>query len=197
MYELHGSPRSRAFRAIWMLEELGVDYTHHNTPPRSPEIYALNPLGKVPVLKVGETVITDSTAILTYLADKHGALTFPAGTTERALQDGHTQFILDEIDALLWLVARHSFGLPEDLRVPAIKESARAEFKISADRLSARIAASGGPFLMGARMTIADIIAVHCLGWALVAKFPMERDDLKAYSKTMRERAAYKRAQSA
>lgn len=195
-YELHGSPRSRAFRVIWMLEELGVDYTHLNTQPRSPEILALNPLGKVPVLKFGDTAITDSTAILTYLADAHGALTFPAGTLERAQQDSHTQFILDEIDSLIWQVARHSFGLPEELRVPAVKDSARQEFLISTDRLSARLQKSGGPFLMGDTMTIADIIAVHCLGWSMVAKFPKLPDELQAYLKSLRSRDAYQRAQA-
>jgi len=179
-----------------MLEELGETYEHINAPPRSPEIFALNPLGKVPVLKDGAAVLTDSSAILTYLADKHSALCFPAGTPERAVQDGHMHFILDEIDGLLWTVARHSFGLPEALRVPDIKESARQEFRISAERLAARLEASGGPFLMGEKMTIADIIAVHCLGWAVVAKFPMELEALKAYAKPIRAREAYKRAQA-
>lgn len=192
-YELHGSVRSRAFRVLWMLEEIGAKYTHHNTGPRTPEIFALNPLGKVPALVTEGQALTDSTAILTFLADKHGTLTFPAGTLARARQDAHTQFILDEIDSLLWTVARHSFGLPEALRVPAIKDSAREEFHISAERLANRIE---GPFLMGETMTIADIIAVHCLGWALVAKFPMERQDLKDYSKPIRARDAYKRAQA-
>ncbi|MEO0486516.1 MAG: glutathione S-transferase family protein [Pseudomonadota bacterium] len=192
-YELHGSPRSRAFRVLWLLEELGVDYTHVNTPPRSPEIFALNPLGKIPVLKVDDTVLTDSTAILTYLADKHSAFTFAPGTLDRARQDAHTQFILDELDSLLWIVAKHSFGLPEPLRVPAVKASAREEFRTSCDRLAARIE---GPFLMGNQMTIADIVAVHCLGWAIVAKFPMEREDLKTYSKQMRSRPAYIAARS-
>ena len=193
MYELHGSPRSRAFRALWMMDELGVPYEHHNTGPRTPEILALNPLGKVPAMKVGDDVLTDSTAILTYLADKHGALTYPAGTIERAKQDAHTNFLLDEVDSLLWIVSRHTFGQPEELRVPEIKASAREEFHISAERLANRIE---GPFLMGKKMTIPDIIAVHCLGWALVAKFPMERQDLKDYSKPIRARDAYKRAQA-
>lgn len=193
MYELHGSARSRAFRVLWLLEELGVDYTHHATKPRSAEIMALNPLGKVPVLVTEGQVLTDSTAIMTYLADKHGALTYPAGTVERARQDAHTGFILDEIDSLLWTVAKHSFGLPEGLRVPAIKDAVREEFRISAERLENRIE---GPFLMGDQMTIADILAVHCLGWAIVAKFPMDRPALKEYAKPLRARAAYKAAQA-
>ncbi|MEM6897965.1 MAG: glutathione S-transferase family protein [Pseudomonadota bacterium] len=192
-YEVIGSARNRGFRVLWMLEELGVPYAYQNHPPRSPEVLALNPLGKVPVLIGDGAVLTDSVAILTYVADKHGALTFPPGTTERARQDAHMHFLLDEMDSLLWQASRHSFALPEALRVPGAAESAREEFPISADRLAARIE---GPFLMGAEMTIADILAVHCLGWAVVAKFPMERDDLKSYSKHLRVRPAYQRART-
>ncbi|MEM8591454.1 MAG: glutathione S-transferase family protein [Pseudomonadota bacterium] len=192
MYELFGGARSRSFRVMWLLEELGQDYVHHQTPPRSPEILALNPLGKIPALKVEDAVLTDSSAIMTYLADRHGAFTFPAGSLERARQDAHFHFILDELDALLWTISRHSFVLPEELRVPEAKEKAREEFRISADRLAARIE---GPFLMGDTMTIADILAVHCLGWALMAKCPLERQDLRDYAKPLRDRPAYKAAQ--
>ena len=125
MYTVIGGIRSRTLRVLWMLEELGLEYTHHAAAPRSDEVTALYPAGKIPVLLDGETPITDSTAILTYLADKHGQLTYPAGTTTRAIQDGHTHFILDEIDALLWTAARHSFILPEELRSETAIKAAR------------------------------------------------------------------------
>uniref|UniRef100_UPI003563C790 glutathione S-transferase N-terminal domain-containing protein n=1 Tax=Shimia sp. TaxID=1954381 RepID=UPI003563C790 len=83
MYDVIGSRSSRALRVMWALEELEQPYQVIKAAPRSAEVLALNPSGKVPVLKDGPHVITDSTAILTYLADKHGALTFPAGTVER------------------------------------------------------------------------------------------------------------------
>jgi glutathione S-transferase len=128
---------------------------------------------------------------LTYLADKHGALTYPAGTVDRALQDGLTHMVLDELDAVLWTAARHSFILPEEHRVPAVKPSLQWEFA----RNSARLAdAIKGPFLMGDKMTIADIIATHCLNWAQNAKFEVADERLKNYAKSMRDREAFKRA---
>ncbi len=193
-YKLYGSAKNRGFRALWLLEEIGLDYTHLPVPARSPEVVALNGTGKVPILISGDHTLTDSTAILTYLADKHGAFTFPAGTEARAIQDGHTQFLLDELDGLLWTAAKHSFALPEALRIPEIKPALREEFRVSCERLAQRNTATDGPFLMGEQMTIADIVAVHCLGWAIVAKFPMEREDLKIYSKALRARPAYKAA---
>lgn len=65
MYKLVGNRATRAFRALWLLEELGVPYEHVPAAPRSEEVRAVSPLGKVPVLVVGDDVIADSTAILT------------------------------------------------------------------------------------------------------------------------------------
>ncbi|WP_319825328.1 glutathione S-transferase family protein [Thalassovita sp.] len=191
MYQVIGDTQSRAFRVTWMLEELGLPYEQIKVKPQSPEAKAHNPSGKIPVLKEGDTVLTDSTAILTYLADKTGKLTYPAGTVERARQDGLTHMILDELDAVLWTGARHSFVLPEDKRVPVVKDSLKWEFGRNCARLAECLK---GPFLMGEKMTIADIIATHCLNWAYSAKFPVEDERLLAYAKAMRGREAFKRA---
>lgn len=191
MYQVIGETNSRAFRVTWLLEELGQPYEQIKVGPRSEEAYAHNISGKIPALKEGETVLTDSTAIMTYLADKHGAMTFPAGTIERARQDGMTHMILDEVDAILWTGARHSFVLPKEKRVPEVKDSLKWEFARNCDRLAEKMQ---GPFLMGDTMTIPDIIATHCLNWAFAAKFPLENPRLLAYSKEMRGRDAFRRA---
>jgi glutathione S-transferase len=188
---LYGGPKSRAFRVIWMLEELGLEYRHSLAAPRSDEVVALNGSGKIPVLVVDGTAISDSTAIITFLADRTGALTYPAGTLDRARQDGWTGLINDEFDSVLWTASRHSFALPEDRRVPEVKDSLKWEFARSAARLAERF---DGPFLMGETMTIADILLTHCLGWAAVAKFPDTGPVLTAYRDEMRRRPAYGRA---
>lgn len=191
MYKVIGGVQSRAFRVLWMLEELGEPYERIDAKPRSPEVVALNPSGKIPVLVDGDAALTDSTAILTYLADKHGKLTHAPGTIERARQDALTHTLLDEFDSVLWTAARHSFVLPEERRVPEVKDSLKWEFEASVERLADRFA---GPFLQGETMTVADILAVHCLNWAMGAKFPVENDTLAAYAKEMRARPAFKRA---
>ena len=191
MYEVIGSAQSRAFRVLWMLEELGQEYKHTPEKPRSELVSSLNPSGKVPVFKDGDAVLTDSTAIITYLADKHGQLTHACGTIERARQDGLTHQILDEIDSVLWVAARHSFILPEEKRVPEVKDSLRWEFDQHVARIADRLE---GPFLMGETMTVPDIILTHCLNWAYAAKFTYEQENLLAYAKAMRGRDAFKRA---
>jgi glutathione S-transferase len=194
MYEVIGSPKTRAFRVIWMLEELEQPFDLVPAPPRSAEVLALSALGKVPLLRDGDAVLRDSTAILTYLADKHGLLTHAAGTVARARQDACLHFVLDEVDSLLWTAARHSFILPEERRVPQVKESLRWEFARSEQRLDEML--GDGPFLMGETLSVPDIVATHCLGWAISAKFPLESDRLRDYAEAMQGREAYRRAAS-
>ena len=194
MYKVIGTVASRTFRVLWMLEELGQPFEHLAAPPRSPDVVALNPSGKVPVLIDDGAPITDSTAILQYLADKHGSLTHRAGTLPRARQDSLTQFLLDEFDAALWMAARHSFILPAELRQSAIKDSLKWEFARSQKTLVARL--GEGPFLMGAEMTVPDIILTHCGNWAEAAKFPISEPRLADYLARMRARPAFQRAKA-
>ena len=160
--------------------------------PQSPGVAEFNPAGKVPVLIVDNTPVTDSTAILQFLADRHGQFTHPAGSLERARQDSLTQFLLDEFDAALWMAARHTFVLPEHLRQAAIKDTLRWEFERSQHVLVHRM--GEGPFIMGDAMTVPDIILTHCLTWALAAKFPVVEHRLTEYLDRMRARPAYGRA---
>ncbi|WP_372801786.1 glutathione S-transferase family protein [Paracoccus seriniphilus] len=192
MYTVIGTSKSRSMRVLWMLEELGQPYKHIKANPHNEDVIEFNPAGKVPVLIDDGTPITDSTAILTYLADRHGDFTYPAGTIDRARQDSLTQFLLDEFDAALWLAARHSFVLPEEKRLGAIKNTLRWEFERSQKTLVHRI--GEGEFVMGDRMTVPDLILTHCLTWALSARFPVVEHRLTTYLERMRGRPAYLRA---
>ena len=126
-----------------------------------------------------------------YLADKHSALTAPAGTPARARQDALTFWLIDEMDAILWAAAKHSFVFPEEQRVPEIKDSLKAEFARSAVNLSDRL---DGPFLMGEQVTIPDLLATHCINWSIGAGFARVDDKLGNWAKSMRDRPAFKAA---
>ncbi len=188
MYKVYGTLRSRAFRVLWALEELGQPYEVIEAAPRSDEIRAVNRWGKVPALQDGDDIITDSVAIMTYLADKHGGLTHPAGTIARAKQDAMTHRLLDEFDAVLWTATRHAAILPPDLRAPDATAACKWEFEQSANNLSEDFV---GPFLTGDVMTIADILAVQCISWARAAEFPPVPQNLRDYAKEMRARPAF------
>lgn len=190
MYRVIGTLKTRAVRVLWALEEMGQPYELITKSPRSDEVRALNPSGKVPVLLDGDAVLTDSTAIMTYLADKHGQLTHAAGTIARARQDALTNLILDEFDALLWTAARHSFILPEEMRLPAIKDSLRWEFGRNAALLADRLE---GPFLMGETLLVPDIILANCLNWAINVKFPVDQPVLLDFRDRMYDRPSLRR----
>ena len=192
MYTVVGSVKTRAFRVVWLLEELGQTYTHIAAGPRSAEAMEHNPTGKVPALIINDTVLTDSVAIMTYLADKHGQFSCPAGTLDRAQQDSLTHFVLDEFESLLWMASRHSFVLPPEHRLPAIKPSLHWEFARSAQTLLHRLGDNN--FLMGANITVPDLLLTHCLTWAVAAKFPPIPPHLTAYVDRMKSRPAYIRA---
>lgn len=67
------NPLSRGGIVHWMLEELGATYRmvtlEYGAAMKTPEYLAINPLGKVPAIRHGETVVTEAAAICAYLAD--------------------------------------------------------------------------------------------------------------------------------
>ena len=67
------NPMSRGQIARWMLEEVGAPYEQvlldYGTTMKAPEYLAINPMGKVPAIKHGDRVVTESAAICAYLAD--------------------------------------------------------------------------------------------------------------------------------
>lgn len=78
MIVVHHLENSRSQRVLWLLEELGVPYRieHYKRDPASmlapPELLAVHPLGKAPVITDGDQVIAESGAIIEYLVDRHG-----------------------------------------------------------------------------------------------------------------------------
>ena len=189
MYKVIGNTNTRTLRVLWAMNEIGLEYEHVQVNAQSVDAKKFNISGKVPTLDANGVNIADSTAIVTYLADKYNQLTFPAGTIERAQQDSFTQFILDELDSILWTAARHSFVLPEEMRVSELKNTLHWEFARSLKVLESRMGT--GPNVMGEKFTIPDIILTHIGGWARVAKFDIPDGKLRDYFRRQIKRPAY------
>ena len=190
MYKILGIAQSRTFRVLWMMEEIGELYEHIPAKPSSSEIIKFNRSGKVPVLLDGEEVLTDSSAIVSYLGDKHKKLSFQSGSIERAHQDAMIFRIIDEVDMILWFAARHSFIMPEEKRVNAIKPSLKWEFERNIDRIMSE---KESKFLMGDEFMLPDIILAHCGSWARSAKFPLENRRFNDYINLCYDRPAVRR----
>ena len=91
MITVHHLNNSRSQRILWLLEELGLPYEvkryqrDAKTMLAPPELRAVHPLGKSPVISDGDVTLAESGAIVEYLAGKYGdgKLLPPAGTPER------------------------------------------------------------------------------------------------------------------
>ncbi|WP_339951850.1 glutathione S-transferase family protein [uncultured Albimonas sp.] len=162
MYTIVGNPKNRSLRVMWALEELGQDWALETVAPQTERMLAVNATGKAPVLLVDGAPIPDSVAIVTFLADRHGALTFPAGSLERGRQDAITQFCVDELEGACWTAAKNGFLHPEDKRSD-VKATCAWEFELAQKRLETLL--GEGPWVMGETFTVADILIAHTLSW--------------------------------
>ena len=189
---LIGPKGGRTFRVLWTLEELGIDYTHEVANPHSEGVYAVNPLGQIPALRDDDTVLTDSLAIMHYLSDRIGKLTHAPGTPERALVDARINFVLTEMEAPIWLMARHGFVLPKDQRAPGMRAVAEADFARAEAKFDILI--GNADYFAGDTFTLADIFAADMARWATGAKIGLTSDKYKAHFERMQSRPGWKRA---
>lgn len=149
MIRLYGDPISRAFRCVWMLEELELDYelvptSFSNGETRQPDFLRINPNGKVPVLVDAEDItIWESLAINTYLADRYDRGLAAETPKERA-------------EALRWSFwAMGEFEGPIDA---VAKRGATLETGWASAPLGVlEISIAAAPWLLGDRFSVADI----------------------------------------
>ena len=192
MYTVIGAPRTRAIRVIWMLEELGQAYRVDPAKPRDEAVAAINPSGKVPILKDGDDFVIDSVAIVQYLADKHQMLTHTAGTIARAHQDSFTQFCVDDVESCLWTAAKHTFVLPPELRVEGAKTASQFLFDKAMSHFALRLADKA--YVMGDQFTVPDLLIGHCAGWATSMGWTIPEGNVSAYVARVCGRPAFARA---
>jgi glutathione S-transferase len=197
-----GAGTPRTMRAHWMLHELELAYERRPIGSRSgetqtPEYIRLNPSRKIPTLQDGDFVISESAAIVSYLAETYGAskdLLLPTGGRERARYYEWCFFIMMELDAnTLYIIRRH-----EDLKdiygdAPNAVKAARRCLEEQAHAAARRLAASGGEFALGERFSAADVLLTTCLTGAVRRDIVLP-DALREYMKRTTARPAYQRA---
>ena len=124
MITLHHLENSRSQRVLWLLEELGLPYEirHYKRDPKTmfapPELRAVHPLGKSPVITDGEVTVAESGAIVEYLLDTYGQgrLRPAAGTAERRRFTYWLHFA--EGSAMPFLLMKLVFDKVRDAPVP-------------------------------------------------------------------------------
>ena len=153
-----------------MLQELGVDFESvtvnlRTGEHRRPEFLKINPAGKVPVLVDDDLVLTESVAIVLYLAEKypHKGLV-PTDIKQRAQVNRWLLFAVTELEQPLWRISRHTALYPERLRLPAEVVLARQDFTDMVTVMEDQM--QGCEFIVGNTVTIADFVCAHTLDWA-------------------------------
>jgi glutathione S-transferase len=198
MITLYGTPKSRALRVSWLLEELGIEWKFHfinfaKAENRSEAFLALNPSGKMPVLTDGSFVLTESAAIMRYLAETYGDGQWlpKAGTPQSGLHERWVSFVISELEQPLWSIGKHRFALPEQHRLDAMFAVAKWEFDQAAAIAEAWVPNTG--FLCGDKPTIADILLAQTLGWAMGFEQTIP-PKLMAFRERLKQRPALEQA---
>jgi glutathione S-transferase len=158
---IYGIARTRAFRALWMAEELGIAYEHlpieiGEAGARAPEFLAINPNGRLPFIDDDGFVLFESLAITLYLAKKHslGKL-YPAAPQDEAKAWQWSFWAISEVDRGVNIWSLHAVRLPAAERDAAKRDEAlkviAAPFKIL------DVAVAKQNYLLGDEFTVADL----------------------------------------
>jgi glutathione S-transferase len=190
---LYGTIASRTFTARWLLGELGVDYRFEAVDIRKgeqkrPEYLALNPMGKVPTLRDGASVVTETVAICLYLADRYGYGTLAPRSEDPA-----------RAPYLRWSVFATAVLEPAML---SPKGDAARTFHVGWGELDSALAATEhaltpGPNVLGERFSAADVALGSVLSFGLFNKSIPARPLLVAYNQRNAARPAYQAAAKA
>ncbi|HWD56907.1 MAG TPA: glutathione S-transferase family protein [Stellaceae bacterium] len=183
---------TRSIRARWTLQELGVDFDAVTVNLMTgehlrPEFLTINPAGKVPVLVDGDLTLTESIAIVVYLADKYPEKRLmPRELEARAKAMRWLLFTTTELEQPLWRIARHSVIYPEEKRLPGDIALAREEFAAMVAVLDGHMV--DREFVVGDGVTVADFVLGYTLDWAKMAGLLDGLPRLEGYMERMYDR---------
>ena len=160
---IYGIARTRAFRALWTANELGIEYEHlpieiRSANPEAQDYLKINPNGRLPAIVDDNFVLWESLAITMYLAKKHANGTLYPGSLEGEAKTWQwALWAVTEVDRGFNIYSLHADRLPPAERNPValaealrvLEQPLRALNKELADR----------PYLIGDTFTIADLNA--------------------------------------
>ncbi len=158
---IYGIARTRAFRALWVAKELGLDYEHlpieiGDDGAKSPEFLAINPNGRLPVIVDDGFVLFESLAITLYLAKK-----YPNGTLYPATLEGEARawqwslLAVTEVDRGVNIWSLHAVRLPLEERNAALRNEALKVIASPFKVLDAAVTRQS--YLLGNDFTVADL----------------------------------------
>ena len=189
---LYTNPMSRGRIARWMLEEVGQPYKtevlDYASTMKAPAYLAINPMGKVPGLRHGNAVVTETAAICAYLADAfpQAALAPPSGSKMRAPYYRWLFFTAGPVEAAL---TNKALGF----EVPPDRERMMGYGNI-AQTLDTLEAAVSRDYLVGDSFTAADLYVGSHIGFGMMFGTLEKRPAFEKYWQRVSSRPACLRA---
>ena len=189
------NPMSRGRIVRWMLEELGRPYKteliDYASKMKSPEYLAINPMGKVPALRHGDTVVTEAGAICAYLADAfpEAGLAPPLGNKARG---AYFRWLFYGAGVVEPAFVTKSLGFtvaPDQQR-----RAGWGSFEDAFDTLEAAV--SGTEYLAGGRFSAADVYIGAELGFLMQTGVLEPRPAFVTYASNLQARPAAQRAKA-
>jgi len=190
---LYTNPMSRGRVARWMLEEIGEPYTlevvEYASTMKGPAYLAINPMGKVPALRHGDAVVTETAAICAYLADAfpQARLAPPPGDRLRAPYYRWLFFCAGPFEAAASNKVLGFIVPPERERMISY-----GNFAKTINTLEAAI--SSADYLVGNRFSAADLYVGAQIGFGMMFGTLERRPAFERYWQRMSARPAYVRA---
>jgi glutathione S-transferase len=187
------NPRSRGRIVRWMLEEVGQPYrtevVDYGTTMKATDYLAINPMGKVPALVHGKTVVTETAAICAYLADAfpQAKLAPPPGDRLRGTYYRWMFFAAGPVEAT---VSNKHFGFV----VPPEREAAIGYGTFERVMNTLEHAVSHSTYLVGDSFTAADVYVGSQIGFGLMFNSIEKRPAFERYWDRIKARPAYVRA---
>lgn len=190
---LYTNPMSRGRIARWMLEEAGAPYRAeilgYGPAMKSPDYLTINPMGKVPAIRHGDTVVTECAAICAYLADAFPDAGLAPPPAERGAYYRWLFFAAGPLEAA---VTNRALGFePSDEKRGMVGYGC---FETVMDALEQAVA--GGDYLAGKRFSAADVYVGSQISWGLMFGSVEARPAFKAYTERVTGRDAHRRAKS-
>ena len=156
---LFGISGSRALRAIWGIEEAGIDYEHvpvtFGADSKTADYLSVNPNGRIPALIDGDLQLFESMSINLYLAKRYGGALYPANAEDEARAWQWSVWAISEIEPLQMQIVIQKLFTPKDQRNPKVIEGATKSLQRPLKVLDAAL--SGGSYLLGDAFSVADL----------------------------------------
>jgi glutathione S-transferase len=185
------NPMSRGQIARWMLEEVGQPYEQvlldYGTTMKAPDYLAINPMGKVPAIKHGDTVVTEVAAICAYLADAFPDAELAPDPADRADYYRWLFFAAGPVEAA---ITDKSLGL--DVSPDKSRTAGYGTFDAMLDGLETAV--TGKRYIAGDRFSAADVYVGSQINWGMMFGTIDKRPAFEAYWDGLKERPAFLKA---